>query len=209
MTSNPTRIATALVALVLLAFTSACSLTRPAPVRDSFLLDPAWPPPVAKSQLGTLRMGTVTVAAPFRGRSFVVRDTALKFDADFYHEFFVLPGVIVTDATAQALVRAKVFAAQTPPGLVVDANWVLDGFVRSLYADGRDAVRPEAVVEITYFLSRDDGGATTPVWSRAYQRRIPFTAGTTSAYVAALNTGFSEILGELTSDLAAVPLPTN
>ena len=209
MMSNSTRLAATLAALVLLAMTGACSLTRPAPVRDSFLLDPAWPAPVAKPQAGALRMGTVSVGAPFRGRSFVVRDTDLKFDTDFYHEFFVPPGVMITDATAQALVRAKVFSALTPPGLVVDANWILDGFVRALYADGRDPAKPAAVLEITYFLSRDDGGASTPVWTQAYQRRMPFAPGTTSAYFAALNSGLSEVLAELTRDLAAVPLPAN
>lgn len=201
------RLAAAILALTSLALTTACSLTRSAPVKDSYLLDPTWPAQVAKSQPGSLRMGAVTVAAPFRGRSFVVRDSELRYETDFYHEFFVPPGVMIADATAQALARSKVFDVASRPGVAVDADWVLDGFVGALYGDGRNATNPVAVLQITYYVSRDDGGASSPVWSRTYAKRLPFTAGDTGAYVAALNAAFSEILGELTRDLAAISLP--
>jgi len=95
----------------------------------------------------------------------------------------------------------------TRPGVVIDADWVLDGFVGSLHADARDAAKAAAVLEITYFLSRDDGGASGPVWSRAYAKRVTFAMSSTDAYVAALNTALSEILAELARDLAAAPLP--
>ncbi len=93
------------------------------------------------------------------------------------------------------------------PGVVVDADWVLDGFVGALYADARDAAKPVAVLQITYYLSRDDGGASAPVWSQAYVKRVAFSSSSTGAYVGALNTAFTEILAELTRDLAAVQLP--
>jgi cholesterol transport system auxiliary component len=210
MMSRPftrTRHAAVIAVLATLALTSACSFTRSAPVKDSYLLDPTWPAPAAKPQPGSLRMGAVTVAAPFRGRSFVLRDAELKYDTDFYHEFFVPPGVMIADATAQALARSKVFEVVSRPGVNVDADWVLDGFVGALYGDGRDAAKPMAVLQITYYLSRDDGGASSPVWSHTYAKRVPFAAGSTGPFVAALNTAFSEILAELTRDLAVVSLP--
>ena len=205
---NRGRRATLVLALSAAMFVAGCSLTRPALVKQTYLLDPRLPAPAAKMQAGTLRMGTVNVAAPFRGRSFVVRDSEFVFDSDFYHEFFVAPGVMIADATAQALVRGKVFTVVTRPGVVVDADWVLDGFVGALHADARDAAKPAAVLEVTYFLSRDDGGASAPVWSRAYAKRIAFATSSTDAYVTALNTALSEILAELARDLAAVQLPT-
>ena len=205
---NRGRRATLVLALSAAVFVAGCSLTRPALVKQTYLLDPKLPAPAAKMQAGTLRMGTVNVAAPFRGRSFVVRNSGFMFDSDFYHEFFVAPGVMIADATAQALVHGKIFTVVTRPGVVVDADWVLDGFVGALHADARDAAKPAAVLEVTYFLSRDDGGATAPVWSRAYAKRIAFVTSSTDAYVTALNTALSEILAELARDLAAVQLPT-
>jgi cholesterol transport system auxiliary component len=188
-------------------FAAGCSLTRPSPVRQSYLLDPVLPPAVAKPQPGWLRMGTVNVAAPFRNRSFVVRDSELQYDADYYHEFFVQPGVMIADATAQALAQGRAFAQMSRPGMLSDANWVLDGFVGAIYADGRDAAKPAAVLEITYYLSRDDGGTSAPAWSRSYSKRVAFVPGGTTEYVNALNTAFSEILAELMRDLAAAQLP--
>ena len=204
---SPVRRATLVMLLATAMFAAGCSLTRPAPVKQTYLLDPAFPAPVAKAQAGTMRVGTVNVAAPFRGRSFVVRNSEFAYDADFYHEFFVPPGVMIADATAQALLRSKAFTVVTRPGIVVDSNWVLDGFVGTLHADARDPAKPAAVLEITYFLSRDDGGASAPVWSRAYARRVAFAGSSTDAFVTALNGALSDILAELARDLAAAALP--
>jgi ABC-type uncharacterized transport system auxiliary subunit len=186
---------------------TSCSFTRPATVKDSYLLQPTLPEPAAKTQSGSLRVGTVNVGAPFRGRGFVVRESEFKFEADFYHEFFVPPGVMIADSTARALARGKAFIDVTRPGVAVDADWVLDGFVGALYADARDAAKPQAVLQVTYYLSRDDGGATAPAWSHPYFKRVALTSTNTEAYVSALNAALSEILADLVRDLASVQLP--
>jgi len=204
---SPLRRAALMVVVAAAMAVAGCSLTRPAPVKQTYLLDPGFPAPIAKAQAGTLRVGTVNVAAPFRGRSFVVRASEFGFETDFYHEFFVPPGVMIADATAQALTRSNVFTVIARPGIVVDSDWVLDGFVGTLHADARDPAKPAAVLEITYYLSRDDGGASAPVWSRAYAKRIAFTGSSTDAFVTALNGALSEIFAELPRDLAAAQLP--
>jgi len=204
---NAGRSAALILALATAVLAAGCSLTRPAPVKQTYLLDPALPAPVAKVQPGTMRIGTVNVAAAFRGRSFVVRDSEFRFDSDFYHEFFVPPGVMLADSTARALARAKVFSVVTRPGVVVDADWVLDGFVGTLHADARDAASPAAVLQVTFYLSRDDGGASAPVWSHAYFRRVAFAGSDTEAFVTALNSALSEVLAELAQDLATAQLP--
>ena len=103
--------AAALVALAALVAATGCSITRPAPVKDSFLLEPALPAAVAKPQAGSLRVGSVNVAAPFRARGFVIRESELRFEADFYHEFFVPPGVMIADSTARALSSATMVSS--------------------------------------------------------------------------------------------------
>jgi cholesterol transport system auxiliary component len=196
-----------IAALMAVAFTAGCSFTRPATVKESYLLEPVLPEPAAKAQSASLRVGTVNVGAAFRSRSFIVRDSEFKFESDFYHEFFVPPGVMIADSTARALARGKAFTDVARPGVVVDADWVLDGFVGALYADARNGAKPEAVLQVTYYLSRDDGGASAPVWSHPYFKRVALTSTGTDAYVSALNTAFSEILAELVRDVNAVQLP--
>ena len=195
------------LATAVLALVAGCSFTRPPVVKDTYLLDPANPPVAAKAHPGSLRVGVVTVGAPFRGRNFVVRDSELKYESDFYREFFVPPGVMLADDTARALRVAQVFARVTRPGTSLDADWLLDGFAGALYADVRDPAKPSAVIQVTYYLSRDDGGATAPVWTKGYRKSAPYTSNGKDAYVDALNTAFAEILAELASDLAAVELP--
>jgi cholesterol transport system auxiliary component len=201
------RRAAVMLALGTFAFVAACGFTRQSPVKETYLLDPAVPAAVAKPQPGSLRVGAVGIAAPFRARNFVVRDTELQYESDFYHEFIVPPSLMFTDATARSLVAAKVFTNVSRPGVTASADWVLDGFVSALYADTRDTKQPAAVIEVTYYLSRDDGGVSSPVWSQAYRKQIAVPSSSTSAYVSALNTALSEILAELARDLAAAPLP--
>ena len=192
-------------ALALGALLAGC--TRPSPVKQAFVLEPPAPPAAAKPQAASLRIGTFTVAAPFRGRSFVVRQSELQFETDFYHEFLVAPAANISEATARALGAAKVFASVSPAGIVSDADWALEGFVDALYGDARQAGKPYAVIAITFFLRNNESDFGVPVWSRRYERRMPFTEGDAGSYAAALNAGFGEILAELARDLVAVNLP--
>lgn len=198
----------ALAAVVAIALALAgCAVTRPSPVKQTYLLDPPPPPAVAKAQPGTLRVDVVNVAAPYRGRGFVFRESDLRYETDFYNEFIVAPAANITEATARGLQRAGTFTRVVAPGPPVDADWVLAGFVSALYGDTRDPAKPAAEVTITYYLSRAEGGSGVPFWSREYTRRIPLaTAGATS-YAAGLNTAISEIVAELAKDLAAAQLP--
>jgi cholesterol transport system auxiliary component len=184
----------------------ATGCTRAPPVKGLFVLEPPNPAPVAKPQSGLLRVGEIVVGAPFRGRPFVFRETDLKYETDYYHEFLVAPGANIGEATARALAAARVFASVIPAGVVVDSDWTLDGFVDALYGDARILDKPIAVITITYFLRRGGGDAGVPVWSKRYERRVPFTSGSAEAYVGALNSALGEILAELAKDLAAAPL---
>ena len=201
---NATRRSWMLAALAALAVgAGACS--RPAPVKGMFLLEPALPPASAKTHPGTLRIGTVTVGAPFRGRQFVYREAELKYETDYYNEFLVAPAANVGEAAGRALTAAKVFTTVVPTGTALDPDWVLDVFVGSLYGDGRTVDKPEAVLSMIFFLRRGDAGV--PVWSKAYEKRVPFTTGSASSYVAAQNAALGEILAELARDLAGQSLP--
>ncbi|MEP7182898.1 MAG: ABC-type transport auxiliary lipoprotein family protein [Betaproteobacteria bacterium] len=198
------RLALAAAAVALVA---GCSLSRPAPVKAMFLLEPAAPPAAAKAQPATLRVGTVNVAAPFRGRAFVYRESELRYQSDFYAEFVVAPAAMIGELTARGLDGARVFVRVLPPGAPPDGDYVLDGFVSSLYGDGRDAGKPAAEVAVTYYLSRADIGNATPFWSKEYRRRVAVAGAAPEGYAAALSTAMGEILAELAKDLAAVSLP--
>jgi ABC-type uncharacterized transport system auxiliary subunit len=196
----------AFVALVAAAILAAgCS--RPATVKQMFLVQAAAPPVVAKTQPGTLRVRAFNVAAPFRSKSFVYRETDLKYESDFYSEFLVAPAAMLGEGSARALDRARVFARVVAPGAPPDGDWVLDGFVDELYGDARSGTPPGAELAVSYYLSRADAATPVPFWSKQYRRRVPVVTATPEAYAAALSTAFGEITAELASDLSAVELP--
>ena len=206
--SDPRRLRAGLAACALATLALAgCAVTRTSPVKETFLLDPPAPATVARAQPGTLRVDGVNVAAPFRGKGVVFRESELKYETDYYHEFIVAPAANIGEATARGLQRSGAFARVTAPGAPVDADWVLEGFVSTLYGDARDTSRPAAELAITYYLSRSDGGFGVPVWSREYAQRVPLATNTAAAYAAALNRALGQVIADLARDLAGAELP--
>lgn len=200
--------ATTGIAFVAVVALAACSaVTRPAPVRQTFLLEPPAPQVAANSRPGALRVGAISVAAPFRGKAFVYRMSDLRFETDFYVEFLVPPAAMLTEQTARALGVAKPFARIAGPGASTEADWVLTGFVSALYADLRAAGKPVAEIDITYYLTASGGFEQTPIWTHEYRQRAPMRDASEDAYAEALNKAFAEIVAELARDLASAELP--
>jgi ABC-type uncharacterized transport system auxiliary subunit len=198
----------ALILLAGLLALAGCSLTRESPVKQTFLLEPAMPAPVPRAQPMSVRVAAVNIAAPYRGRSFVYRVGALRYETDFYVEFLVAPASMFAEQTARALEAAHVFARVVPPGSGADADATLEGFVSSLYAEATDSGTPRAAeLAVTYYLTPTSAGAATPSWSKEYRRHVELSTRTPAAYAAALNQAFADVLAELTRDLAAVQLP--
>jgi cholesterol transport system auxiliary component len=196
------------LAVLVVALVAGCAaVTRPAPVRQTFLLEPKLPPASAQSQPAALRVGVVNVAAPYRGKAFVYRLGDLRFETDFYVEFLVPPAAMLTEQTARALASAKPFARIAGPGAAADAEWVLDGFADALYADTRNSGKPAAELSITYYLTPAGGTEQTPVWTHAYRRHAAMRDGSPVAYADALNVAFGEIVAELAQDLARAQIP--
>jgi uncharacterized lipoprotein YmbA len=199
-----------LLCCVLAALLAACSaITRAPTVRQTFLIESPPLSAVAQSHPGALRVGTVAVAAPFRGKSFVFRIDELRYETDFYDEFIVTPASMLTDQTARALAQARPFTRIAGPGATADADFVLDGFASALYADIRQAGKPAVEIAITYYLTPTSGGERTPIWSHEYRRHASMRDTSAAAYAEALNTAFAEIVDELTRDLAAIKLPAS
>ena len=192
------RAALAMLALLVVA---GCNLTRPAPVKATFLLDPPLPPAVTTPKAATLRIGTFNVSAPYRDRAFTYRTGDVKFESDFYNEFFVAPGPMIGQATTKALAAANVFTRVVPAGTAPEeGDFVLEGFVADLYADARE--RPAAgVVGINFYLTRTTFPSTV-VWSRDYRERVALSASTPEALAQAWNEALGRVLARLASDLS-------
>jgi cholesterol transport system auxiliary component len=197
----------ALVLLALAPLVPGCSLTRPPPAKRRFLLEPPMPAAGARTQPYALRIGPIGVAAPYRDRAIVFRTADLKYESDFYNEFFVSPAAMIAEATGRALVASRAFARVIPAGVAGDeGDFSLEGFVDALYADGRVAGKAEAEVSIGFFLTRAafPGGVA---WSGSYRERTPIAGTQPDAVADAMNASLGRILVALARDLAGAELP--
>ena len=198
----------AAAALLVAATLSACSLSRPAPVKHMFLLETVPPAAAVATKPGSLRIGVIGVAAPFRSRTLVYRRDDIRFESDFYSEFFVTPAAMVAEETAKTLTAAKVFRRVIAPGAAPDeGDYVLDGFVGEFYGDLREAGKPAAVLTATYYLAPANVTPSKVIWSREYRQRVVAADGSPEALARAWNAALTAVLGELARDLAAVTLP--
>ena len=160
-------------------------------------------------KLASLRVGVVNVAAPYRGKAFVYRQDELKFEADFYSEFFVAPAAMLSEATARALAAANVFRARRSRPARADAgDYVLDGFVvRALRRRARCRRSPPRRSRSRSTCRRRTRSTPSVIWSREYRQRVPVAEATPDALARAWNAALSAILADLARDLAAAELP--
>jgi ABC-type uncharacterized transport system auxiliary subunit len=201
------RLLTVVAVLATAVALGACALSRPNVTKRTFLLEPAPPPMASVQKLASVRVGVVNVAAPYRGKGFVYRQDELKFEADYYSEFFIAPAAMLSEATARALAVASVFRRTIQPGAADAGDYVLDGFASELYGDVRDPARPAAVIAITFYLTPANAVTPTVIWSREYRQRAPVADATSEALARAWNAALATILADLARDLAAAELP--
>ena len=189
------------LASTLALIAAGCSLTRPSPLKSTYVLEP--PPPAAGATPGpeTLKVEGVTVAAPYRGRTLVYRETDLKYEADFYQEFLVSPAAMLGEAIAAWLGAARIYREVLSPSDALDGDVALQAFVSELYADLREPSRASGVITVKFFVSRSDAAPGRWIWTGELGARAPASSRSADALVAALNAALGQILEQLAAVL--------
>ena len=184
-----------ITALVLSLF--ACSLPTRAPVTPtSYMVNPERSGPPLKNRTSYwLKIGPVSVAAPYDGRSLVYRLGDQRFEKDFYNVYTALPAEMVSNAERQWINQSGIFSAAVGQSNTLFPYYTLQATVNEFYGDYR--IRPEAVVTMEFFLTVENGGKVNPIiGSNRYTKRITLKDNTPAALVLGQQQALVEIFKE-------------
>lgn len=183
--------------LVIVTALSACSLPkRPALETSSWMVAPerTGTPYKPRTDLW-LKMGSVSTAPPFDGKSLVYRLGDQRYEKDFYNIYSALPNEMVSNATRQWLNNAQIFSMTVGQGNSFFPYYNLQVSVEEFYGDYR--VRPEAVVTVEFFLTATDPQKRNPVIGKnRYTKRVALKDNTSQALTLGQQDALAQILKE-------------
>jgi len=149
----------------------------------------------------TLEVRRFSVDAAFADKGLVYRLDEFKYESDYYHEFLIAPGIMVTEKTRTWLADSGLFERVLPTGSRLEPTYTLEGNVTALYGDFRNESAPTAAMEIRFFLLANANARETVLFAETYRAATGVPAKTADAFVAALNESLTEILTRLEADL--------
>ncbi len=195
----------ALAGLLCLAAAGCIKLSQEYPQKTSYALDVLRPGLARTDEApAVLKVRKFRSMPRFEGRGLVSRTGEHQYDADYYHEWFVPPGTMVTQQVVNWMASSGLFAHVLATSSVVEETYLLEGTVTGLYGDYREAGAPKAVVGIEFVLidARDEAGGV--LFQRNYERVRPVGGRSPDLLVQAWNDDLQEILAAMESDLAEV-----
>jgi uncharacterized lipoprotein YmbA len=188
----------------------ACSIGKPIPQPTTYIIEPTLPASTtAARRAETLRIGYVRVAASFAGNALVYRVDDVQYISDPYHAFMSDPAAMLGNRMADWLDYAGPFKAVTQLGSLQSAksaSYLLEATVTELYGDTRTGVPPAAVMTIQFALLNTTGPRAVTAYQRTISRRVQIEQATPGALVRGYGTVLGEILLQVRSDLASLPV---
>lgn len=190
-----------LTVLALLTLVS-CSLPTRAPVTPSaWMVNPerTGAPYKPRTDLW-LKVGAVSVAPPFDGKSLVYRLGDQRYEKDFYNIYSVIPAEMFANAERQWFNQANIFSATLGQGNSFFPYYSLQASVEEFYGDYR--IKPEAVVTVEFFLSTSNAGIGNPIiGTNRYSKRIALKDNTPQALILGQQQALAEIFKEYEAQL--------
>lgn len=191
-----------LISLAILLGLAACSLPTRGPVTPtSWMVSPerAGAPRKQVTEMW-LKIGAVSVASPYDGRSLVYRLGDQRFEKDFYNVYTTIPAEMIGNAERKWINQSNIFAAAMGQGNSFFPFYTLQATVNDFYGDYR--VKPEAVVSVEFFLSVTNGGKVNPlIGANRYTKRIALKDNTPEALVLGQQQALAEIFKEYEEQL--------
>jgi cholesterol transport system auxiliary component len=185
--------------------TGCLDLKKSYPEKRSFVLDVGAPSEEipAKGAIVVLKINKLRVSPLFAGRAMVYRVADLQYESDFYHEWFVAPGTLVTEQVHRWLSNSGAFQLVTVGTNHIEPTHLLEGTVTEFYGDFRAA--PLAVLGMELHLL-DAIHERHSFFQRTYHQDVPLSDRSSDALARGLTEALRAILVDAAKDIAAVEL---
>jgi len=152
----------------------------------------------------TLRLRRFNVDEAFASRELVYRVDEFRYEPDYYHQFLVLPGIMITEEARDWLANSGLFGRVTAVGSRLESTYLLEGNIIDLYADFTPKSGPQAVVAIRFFLLVGPEAGESVALSETYRATSPIADKTAEAVIEALSKSLIDVLTRLEADITKV-----
>ena len=191
------------LAVIMMCPTGCLDLKKSYPEKRSFVLDVGAPPQETPANGAiVLKINKLHVSPLFAGRAMVYRVADLQYESDFYDEWFVAPGTLVTQQVHQWLSRSAGFEMVVVGTNHVEPTHLLEGTVTEFYGDFRAA--PRAVLGLELHLL--DAIHERQFFRRTYHQDVPLSDQSSDALARGLTEALRAVLVDVAKDIAAVEL---
>lgn len=157
-------------------------------------------------QHAVLEIRNFRVSPAYNGHAFVYRVSPDGYESDFYNQFFKSPALLIGQEVFGWFSQIKMFEYTVIAPSETPADYVLNGYVNSIYGDYTDEGSPKAVLALQFFLLKEDSGEDTIVFSKSYYKDVGITSRSPTALVDGWNDALREVLIDLEGDLTRLDL---
>ncbi len=150
-----------------------------------------------------LKINDFSIASQFDTTRMVIRDSDSRYTKDYYNGFIANPAILFAQQSQSWLSAAGICRAIVPASSILDADYILEADIKSLYADFRDLNKPQAMVEIEFFLIKPDREKYNLIFKQTYSESANMQNNTVEELVNAYEIALEKIMLRLEKDLAS------
>ena len=193
-----------LVCLASLLLAMAACFNKSYQEKRSFVLDVSSESrePASESPI-VLKIRKFRVSPLFLGRAMVYRIGELQYENDFYDEWFVSPGLLLTGQFHDWLSKSGRFRFVLVGTNHIEPTHLLEGNVAEFYGDYRLPQSPKAIFGIE-FLLLDGLNEWQVIFRRTYHKEVPLADRSPDALAGGLSQAVRLVLVDLERDIAEV-----
>ncbi|MDR4506653.1 MAG: hypothetical protein MRJ65_00205 [Candidatus Brocadiaceae bacterium] len=185
--------------------TGCLSLEKKYPGKQYFLFDiPGQEKKPAPSMESTiLHVQGFRIAPQYEGKGFVYRLEDLSYETDFYNEFFIPPGLLITEEIRQRLASSGLFQYVVDTSGYGVPTYTLEGVITALYGDYRQGGSAKAIMEIQFFFINTASKDSEIAFQKRYHKEISLPERAPGALVQGWNMALQLVLTEFETDIYA------